>query len=173
VSELPLIYFFTDGACYPNPGPGGYAAIMLYDSGGERIEYEYVEAFERTTNNRMELMAVLKALEVLTDSCHVVIYSDSGYVVNSINKRWVDTWQTQYKKTGETDKKNWDLWQRYLELRVGHRIEMRWLRGHKDLTKIKNTKTRFLHEMNHRADEACVKARKEGPWTEDLKPENS
>lgn len=117
------IEIFTDGSSKGNPGPGGYGIVMRY---GEK-EKEYSEGFRRTTNNRMELLAVIKGLEKLKRyDIPVIVYSDSKYVIDSIEKGWVFNWV----KTGFRGKKNEDLWRRYLDLHSKFDIEYSWVKGH-------------------------------------------
>lgn len=117
------IEIFTDGSSKGNPGPGGYGIVMRY---GEK-EKEYSEGFRRTTNNRMELMAVIRALEKLKRyDIPVIVYSDSKYVIDSIEKGWVFNWV----KIGFRGKKNEDLWRRYLDLHSKFTIEYSWVKGH-------------------------------------------
>lgn len=138
------IELFTDGAASGNPGPGGYAAILRCGT----YEKELSEGFRRTTNNRMELLAVIKGLEALNKlNSHVVIYSDSKYVINSVEKKWVFRWQ----KTDYKGKKNADLWQRFLVLYQQHQVSFIWVRGHSG------------HPENQRCDELAVRARSSFP----------
>jgi ribonuclease HI len=117
------IEIFTDGACSGNPGPGAYGIVMRY---GDKVK-EYSEGFRKTTNNRMELLAVIKALSKLKRfDIPVTVYSDSKYVIDSISKGWVFGWE----KTGFRGKKNADLWRRYLELHAKFDIEYTWVKGH-------------------------------------------
>lgn len=117
------IEIFTDGACSGNPGPGAFGIVMRY---GDK-EKEYSEGFRRTTNNRMELLAVIRALEKLRRyDIPVIVYSDSKYVIDSIDKGWVFNWV----KTGFRGKKNADLWRRYLDLHSKFDIEYSWVKGH-------------------------------------------
>jgi ribonuclease HI len=117
------IEIFTDGSSKGNPGPGGYGIVMRY---GEK-EKEYSEGFRKTTNNRMELLAVIKGLEKLKRyDIPVIVYSDSKYVIDSITKGWVFNWV----KTGFRGKKNEDLWRRYLDLHSKFAIEYSWVKGH-------------------------------------------
>jgi len=117
------IEIFTDGSAKNNPGRGGYGIVMRY---GDK-EKEYSEGFRRTTNNRMELLAVIKGLEKLKRyDIPVIIYSDSKYVIDSIEKGWVFNWA----KTGFKGKKNEDLWRRYLDLHSKFNIEYSWVKGH-------------------------------------------
>ncbi len=113
----------TDGACSGNPGKGGYGLIL--QSG--RHTKEESEGFELTTNNRMELLSVIRALELLKrDNCKVTIYSDSKYVVNSVEKGWVFGWVKKSFK----GKKNPDLWKRFLEAYKRHNVKFEWVKGH-------------------------------------------
>jgi ribonuclease HI len=117
------IEIFTDGSSKGNPGPGGFGIVMRY---GDKVK-EYSEGFRRTTNNRMELLAVIKGLEKLKRyDIPVIVYSDSKYVIDSIEKGWVFNWV----KTGFRGKKNEDLWRRYLDLHSKFDIEYSWVKGH-------------------------------------------
>lgn len=117
------IEIFTDGSSKGNPGPGGLGIVMRY---GDK-EKEYSEGFRRTTNNRMELLAVIRALDKLKRyDIPVIVYSDSKYVIDSITKGWVFNWV----KTGFRGKKNEDLWRRYLDLHSKFTIEYSWVKGH-------------------------------------------
>ncbi len=134
------IEIWTDGSSRGNPGPGGYGIVMRY---GEK-EKEYSEGFRKTTNNRMELLAVIKGLEKLRRyDIPVVVYSDSKYVVDSVRKGWALSWQKQ----GFAGRKNADLWRRYLELHAKFDIEFQWVRGHAG------------NAMNERCDRMAVSAR--------------
>lgn len=114
---------YTDGASRGNPGRGGYGIILKW---GDKMK-ELSAGFRMTTNNRMELLAVIVALEQLTrDGVEIKIYSDSKYVVDAVEKKWVFGWQ----KKGWGDKKNIDLWQRYLRLHQKHKIQFIWVKGH-------------------------------------------
>ena len=117
------IEIFTDGSSKGNPGPGGFGIVMRY---GDKVK-EYSEGFRRTTNNRMELLAVIRALDKLKRyDIPVIVYSDSKYVIDSITKGWVFNWV----KTGFRGKKNEDLWRRYLDLHSKFTIEYSWVKGH-------------------------------------------
>lgn len=121
------IDIYTDGACSGNPGAGGYGIVMLYKG----IRKELSQGYRVTTNNRMEMLAVIKALECLKEPCQVTLYSDSKYVVDSITKGWVYGW----KKRGwiKSDKKkalNVDLWERLFPLLEKHQVEFIWVKGH-------------------------------------------
>jgi ribonuclease HI len=118
---------FTDGACLGNPGPGGYAAILEHPPHRKEI----VGGFRRTTNNRMELMAAIKALEALKQPCEVDLFSDSAYLVNSISKGWARRWKANgWRRSPGGVVPNWDLWQQLLALADVHTIRMQWVRGH-------------------------------------------
>lgn len=117
------VHIFTDGASRGNPGPGGYGIVMIY---GDKIK-EISAGYRYTTNNRMELLAVIVALEHLKiNGLEVEVYSDSKYVVDSISKGWIWNWA----KKGFKDKKNEDLWRRFLALYPKNKIKMNWVKGH-------------------------------------------
>ena len=117
------VTMFTDGGASGNPGPGGYGTLLMY---GEHIK-QMSEGFRLTTNNRMELLAVIVGLEALTrDGIEVDVYSDSKYVVDAVEKRWVFGWE----KKGYKDKKNPDLWQRFLRVYRRHQVRFHWVKGH-------------------------------------------
>lgn len=118
---------YTDGACKGNPGPGGYGAILVYG----KYEKTLSEGFFETTNNRMELLAVIKALEALTEDCEVKVVSDSKYVVDSLSKGWVDAWRRKgWKKSDGKRALNIDLWERLLPLLDRHDVRFEWIKGH-------------------------------------------
>jgi len=120
------IIMYTDGAASGNPGPGGYGAVLI--SGKHRKDLS--EGYRETTNNRMELLAVIAGLEALkTENCKVTIYSDSKYVVDSVVKGWVFSWQ----KKGFKGKKNIDLWQRFLKVYPKHQVKFQWVKGHANI----------------------------------------
>jgi ribonuclease HI len=127
MSEQPHVTIYTDGACSGNPGPGGYGAVLLF--GDRRLELS--QGFKNTTNNRMELLAVIAALERLTRSCGVTLYSDSQYVVDAVTKRWVYSWKrNNWRRADKKPAQNVDLWQRLLPLLEKHSVEFKWVRGH-------------------------------------------
>lgn len=141
---MATIQVYTDGGASGNPGPGGYGVILM--SGPHRKEMS--QGFRRTTNNRMELLAVITALEALKGAGHeVAIYSDSKYVVDAVEKRWVFNWE----KKGYKDKKNPDLWQRFLRTYRKHSVKFHWVKGHAG------------NPLNERADELAVMAYQTGP----------
>lgn len=133
------IEIFTDGGSSGNPGPGGYGAILR---SGQYYK-ELSGGYRKTTNNRMELMAVIKALEALKKAGqHITIYSDSKYVIDAIEKRWLQGWIAK----GFAGKKNQDLWMRYVELSRMHHIKLVWVKGHAG------------HPENERCDRLAVAA---------------
>ncbi len=130
---------YTDGAARGNPGPGGYGVVLLYKGHRKEISAGY----RRTTNNRMELLAVIVALEALTrKDLQVKIYSDSKYVVDAVSKGWIWEWERKrFRK-----KKNQDLWMRYISLHRQFQIELIWVKGHANIPE------------NERCDELAVQA---------------
>ena len=145
MSELPQVEIFTDGACKGNPGPGGWGAILR--SNGKERELSGGES--PTTNNRMELMAAIEALNALTKPCRVQLWTDSNYVRDGITK-WIHGWRRNGWKTADKKPvKNTELWQALLEAAAPHRIEWHWVKGHAG------------HPENERADSlACAEAEK-------------
>lgn len=127
------VEIYTDGAARGNPnGPGGYGAILRFtDSKGQVHEKELSEGFNPTSNNRMELLAAISALEQLTRSCDVDLYSDSSYLINAVNKGWLTSWQRNGWKTADKSPvKNRDLWERFLRAKAPHRVTFHWVKGH-------------------------------------------
>jgi ribonuclease HI len=121
------VVIYTDGACSGNPGPGGYAAVLLY----EKKRKEISGGFARTTNNRMELKAVIEALKALKQLCDVTLYSDSQYIVQAMSKGWAGRWRTNnWKRNNKEAAVNPDLWEELLQLTEKHNVEFRWIRGH-------------------------------------------
>ncbi len=138
------VILYTDGACSGNPGPGGYAAILIYNG----VEKEISGGEKNTTNNKMEMMAVIKGLEMLKEPCEVSVYSDSAYVVNSIEKGWVYSWKkNNWKKADKKEVKNIELWERMLELMNIHKVSFLKVKGHSD------------DELNNRCDRLAVSER--------------
>jgi ribonuclease HI len=134
-----MISIYTDGAARGNPGPGGYGIVLI--SGPHRKELS--EGFRMTTNNRMELLSVIVALETLKNpGSAVTIYSDSKYVVDSVEKGWVFNWEKKYFN----GKKNIDLWQRFLRIYPKHKVRFHWVKGHAS------------NAENNRCDELAVAA---------------
>jgi ribonuclease HI len=141
----PHVMLFTDGACSGNPGPGGWAFILRHPVSGKEIERTGGEAM--TTNNRMELMAVIRGLEALTRASKVELWSDSQYVLKGL-KEWLAGWKAKGWKTADKKPvKNQDLWMELDELKSKHHITFHWVRGHND------------HPENERCDQLAVEAR--------------
>lgn len=145
------VTIFTDGACSGNPnGPGGYGIILVYKSpDGEVHRKELSKGFINTTNNRMELMAAIVGIESLKKPCHVTLYSDSQYLVNAINQKWVqkwmqNNWMRDIKK--KIPAKNIDLWKRLISSMEIHQVQFIWVKGHAG------------HEENEICDKLAVKA---------------
>ncbi len=135
------VHIYTDGACSGNPGKGGYGIVMEWV--GKPYQKEFSEGFKRTTNNRMELLAVIVALEKLkSNKLDVTVFSDSKYVVDAVEKEWVFGWE----KKGFKNKKNIDLWKRFLKVYRKHKVDFRWVKGHND------------HVQNERCDVLAVEA---------------
>ncbi|WP_313374904.1 ribonuclease HI [Chishuiella sp.] len=135
------IVAYTDGSSLGNPGPGGFGCILLETE--KKIKKEISQGFRLTTNNRMELLAVITALETLKfTNTEITIVTDSKYVVDSVEKRWVFGWQ----KKGFKGKKNPDLWQRFLEVYKIHNVKFQWIKGHAG------------HHWNEMADQLAVAA---------------
>lgn len=135
------IFIYTDGAASGNPGPGGYGIVMI--AGKHRKEL--AEGFRMTTNNRMELLAVIVALEAIkTQGAEVLVTSDSKYVVDAVEKGWLFNWQ----KKGFKGKKNPDLWRRFLVVYKKHTVRFEWVKGHNN------------HPENERCDALAVFASK-------------
>ena len=123
------VIIYTDGACSGNPGPGGWGAILMYKE--KKLEISGYEA--HTTNNRMELMAPIQALSRLKEPCEVSVYSDSAYLVNAFEKRWLAGWQRHnWLKSDKKPVENQDLWQELLKLAGTHRIKWIKVKGHAD-----------------------------------------
>jgi ribonuclease HI len=142
------VQIYTDGASRGNPGPGGLGVILLYG----RHRKEISEGYRLTTNNRMELLAVIRGLEALArDGLDIVITSDSKYVVDAVEKGWVFNW----KKKGFKGKKNVDLWKQFLDLYPKHNIKFKWIKGHNQ------------HPLNERCDELAVEAALSGKLEKD------
>lgn len=135
------VTIFTDGACSGNPGPGGYAAILRY----KEQEKEIFGALKETTNNRMELTAVIMALKTLKEPCEVEIFSDSKYVVDSFKKGWINNWKKNgWKTSNRKPVLNVDLWKELLILLKVHDVTFFWVKGHN------------AHPENERCDSLAV-----------------
>ena len=126
---LKKVHIFTDGSCLGNPGPGGWAAILRY----ENYEKTISGSEKNTTNNRMELIAIIKALELLKEKCEITIISDSQYLIKAIKDGWLEKWKTNGWKTADKKTvKNQDLWQALDNLLSKHQITWQWVKGHAD-----------------------------------------
>ena len=124
---MKTVTIYTDGACSGNPGPGGWGAILEWNG----VEKEISGGAPETTNNRMELTGVIRALELLKESCVVELYSDSKYVIDALSKGWVYGWRKKgWIKSDKKPALNVDLWKRLLPLLSTHKVRMRWLKGH-------------------------------------------
>ena len=135
------VHIYTDGAAKGNPGNGGYGVVM--ELVGTSYQKEFYEGFRYTTNNRMELLAVIVGLEKITKpNMKVLVVSDSKYVVDAVEKKWVFGWE----KKGFKDKKNPDLWMRFLKIYRQHQVDFKWIKGHNN------------HPQNERCDELAVMA---------------
>lgn len=150
MEEKTKVNLYTDGACSGNPGVGGYGAILVHvDANGVKHEKEFSQGYQMTTNNQMELLAVIVGLEALKKPCNVTIYSDSKYVVDAFNNKWIDGWIAKgWKTAGKSPVKNVDLWKRLLEAKKAHDVEFIWVKGHAG------------HEYNERCDSLAVAAGK-------------
>lgn len=121
------VIIYTDGGCIGNPGPGGYGVVLLYGD----YRKEMAKGFKLTTNNRMELLACIAGLEALKQSCCVTVFSDSKYVVDSVEKGWAEGWRRRGWKRNSRDRaENSDLWERLLQLCYKHQVEFSWVKGH-------------------------------------------
>lgn len=144
-----FVKIYTDGAARGNPdGPGGYGTVLHYvDNKGVLHEREYSQGYVKTTNNRMELMAAIVGLEALTRPCEVEIYSDSRYLTDAFNKKWIDGWIRKNWKRGKNEPvKNRELWERLLKAMEPHKVDFIWVKGHDG------------HEMNERCDTLATTA---------------
>lgn len=151
MSQQLIIY--TDGAARGNPGPGGYGIVLKW---GNKVK-ELSQGYRKTTNNRMELLAVIVALRTLTKTgLDIIIYTDSSYVVDSVEKKWVFGWV----KTNFKGKKNADLWKQFLQEYPKHRIKFQWVRGHAN------------NAGNNRCDQLATAAADSGDWLIDEGYEN-
>jgi ribonuclease HI len=142
--QRPTVHLFTDGACSGNPGPGGWAFILRHPASGAEKESSGGEA--ETTNNRMELMAVIAGLSALTRPSDVDLYSDSQYVLKGL-REWLASWKARGWRTADKKPvKNQDLWERLDSLKSGHTIRFHWIKGHNE------------HPENERCDQLAVEA---------------
>jgi ribonuclease HI len=138
---MKTVTLYTDGACSGNPGPGGWGAILKYGA----HEKELSGGAAETTNNRMELTAVIEGLSILRESCEVELYSDSKYVIDALSKGWVYSWQKNgWKKADKKPALNVDLWEKLLALLERHTLHYHWVKGHAE------------NEYNNRCDALAV-----------------
>lgn len=144
------VEMYTDGACSGNPGAGGYGTILRYkDTTGQYHEKELTAGYKMTTNNRMELLAVIVGLEALKKPCKVKITSDSKYFIDAFEQKWIESWQSNnWKNASKKPVKNMDLWKRLLKAMEIHDIELIWVKGHNG------------HEFNERCDKLAVNSSK-------------
>ena len=143
------VSIFTDGAARGNPdGPGGYGTILQYvDPAGTLHEREFSAGYKKTTNNRMELMAAIIGLEALRKPCRVDLYSDSKYLTDAFNQKWIDSWQKKNWKTSSGSAvKNRELWERLLRAMEPHSVSFHWVKGHDG------------HPENERCDQLATSA---------------
>jgi ribonuclease HI len=148
------VTLYTDGACSGNPGPGGYGAILEYGKHSRELS----AGFRNTTNNRMEMVAVIAGLSALKEPCEVTVVSDSRYVVDAIEKGWARKWQAnRWMRNKEEKALNVDLWRRLLKLLEKHRVSFTWIRGHND------------QPQNERCDRLAVAAAAQPNLPEDIR----
>ena len=142
---MKTVTIYTDGACSGNPGPGGWGAVLMY--GAHKRELSGGEA--STTNNRMELTAVIEALSLLKEPCAVELWSDSKYVIDGLSKGWARNWRKNgWKKADKKPALNPELWERLLALTGGHEMRYHWVKGHAE------------NEYNNRRDDLAVAERR-------------
>ncbi|MDD3429568.1 MAG: ribonuclease HI [Oscillospiraceae bacterium] len=135
------VFIFTDGACSGNPGPGGWGAILRYKD----TEREISGGEADTTNNRMELLALINALRMLKEPCEITVCSDSKYVIDGLQKGWAKNWQKNgWRKSDKKPALNSDLWQQLLDLSAPHTLHYNWIKGHAG------------HAENERCDQLAV-----------------
>ncbi len=139
------VTIYTDGACSGNPGPGGWAAILIYG----KHEKELSGGEEETTNNRMELSGAIAALGALTERCSVTLYTDSQYIERAVNEHWLDGWKKRGWRRKDGPVKNLELWQELDKLLHAHEVSVHWVKGHAE------------NEYNNRCDALAVKRRDE------------
>ena len=142
------VTIYTDGAARGNPGPGGYGAVLEYIDPKNQLHVKELSAgYRRTTNNRMELLGVITALEALNRPCNVTLYSDSKYVVDAFNQHWIDSWVKKiWINSQKKPVKNPDLWKRLLKAKEPHQVKFIWVKGHDG------------HPQNERCDELATTA---------------
>lgn len=139
--KLPVVILYTDGACSGNPGPGGWGALLIWN--GKRKELSGGEP--NSTNNRMEMRAVIEGLKALNKPCHVKVHSDSALIINAFTKGWIENWQTKgWKKADKKPVENRELWEEMLNAAKRHKVSWIKVKGHSD------------DELNNRVDELAV-----------------
>ena len=153
MDERKQVTIYTDGGCDPNPGPGGYGVVLLF--GAHRKELS--GGFRLTTNNRMEILAVIKGLEALKEPCQVTVYSDSKYLVDAIQQGWAKRWQEHnWRRNSKDAAINPDLWERLLALCETHQMKFAWLKGHAGIPeneRCDQLSTQALYQPDLPADE--------------------
>lgn len=139
---MQTVTIYTDGSCLGNPGSGGWAAVLACERNGETVRREIGGGFKRTTNNRMEILAVIEALSLLKVQCRVELWTDSQYVAKAIGERWLAGWiRNGWVTSAKKPVKNRDLWERMPALLERHEVRFHWLKGHAG------------HSENERCDE--------------------
>ena len=153
-----LVRIYTDGACSGNPGKGGYGTILIAeDENGITHKKELSQGFNNTTNNRMELLAAIVGLEALKKPCDVELTSDSKYLVDAFNLKWIDGWiKKDWKGANKQPVKNQDLWKRLLKAKEAHNVKFIWVKGHNG------------HEYNERCDRLAVQSANSDNLLEDV-----
>lgn len=151
------VTIYTDGSARGNPGPGGYGALLQFrDAAGQLHEKELSAGYARTTNNRMELLGVIVALEALKRPCEVDVHSDSQYVIRAFNDHWIDGWLKRgWRNSQKKPVKNADLWKRLLAAKGPHQVAFHWVRGHNG------------HPENERCDQLATSAADGGALLKD------
>jgi ribonuclease HI len=158
MSPSKTVVIFTDGACRGNPGPGGYGAILIY----QNHRKEFSGGFRWTTNNRMELMSLIVALQALKQPCALTIHTDSKYLMNAFAKNWISKWkQNGWKTTTKEPVQNQDLWQTLHNLLQPHHFTFQWVKGHAD------------NPENNRCDELAVEASRKSALAADTEYETN
>ena len=141
------VTIYSDGSSRGNPGPGGFGTVIHYvDPKGELHVLELTKGYEKTTNNRMELLGVISGLEALTKPCDVKVVSDSKYVIDAFNQKWIDSWVKNNWKRKSGPVLNVDLWERLLKAMEPHNVTFEWIKGHAG------------HPENERCDELATKS---------------
>ena len=146
--QMGIVRLFSDGSSRGNPGPGGYGTILQYeDNTGTIHEKTMSQGYLETTNNRMELLGCIVGFEALTRPCRVEVYSDSKYLVDAFNQKWIDSWVANGWRRGKSGPvKNTDLWKRLLAAMEKHEVSFNWIKGHAD------------HPENERCDKLATAA---------------